>query len=519
MTTLQEQHQNKEYKTETRVLISTTSNSYCAILSNYDDFLYVPNKYVLPRHNNKKHDSTPWGITFSKSEEMFFKNVIFHYSNVANFSKLDNGPQKDQFLSKLIETFDLVDKTKVIILKYDETNKKYYIQNSQQIFDYLKNRFKYLKSSYLRTETKSYHLQSQSTIHSQNMFSTSIDEILSKSPIKFKNIYKQQDCIEVMSPDWPWYSMWHTLVQEASIILYSGSHRLKHNAKIHRCTKLKLQFPSEKAFMLLFDGRTVHCGDYSRVEKDSFNYSHDARLFSYVTLNGNNDAIGQKRKTRTKGEIEYSQRFTNKIDTNSFKMCSCISKGSYDMDDTVPDVCTICDPTIDSMKTWNYHEQAIIVDILSEHRNKKNNNCKYNKHSPGLVCGDIEEYGWAVYEGINFNHFDYIKLRSDMMKLIHDNSWKQKWIGLQNSCTKTNNRKMLDIGSLENVSSKSSTKEDLSTIQNIFTNIESRLQSIVYFKTACLTSRVVLANFGFVPQQQQHRDYDLKSDNTPETMN
>lgn len=503
--TTQQPDQNNEYKTETRVLIST-SQSCWGILSNYEDFICVPNKYVLPRLNNKKHEGNG-GITFSKAEELFFKNVIFQYSNVEIFSKLENGPPKDHYLSKLMETFDLVDKTKVIVLKYEESNQKYYIQNSRQILDYLKNRFKCLKSNYLQKKEKKYD-QQQSSSSTTTQF-TSIDDILSKSQIRFRNVYKQQDCVEVMSSNWPWYSMWHTLLQETSIIIYSSSHRLKHNANVHRCTKLKLQFPSEKAFMLLFDGRTVHCGDYSRIEKDSFNYSHDARLFSYVTINGNDDALGQKRQTRSKGEIEYSQRFTNKIDTNSFKMCSCISN-KYNSDYTIPDVCDICDPTIDSMKSWNYHEEAIIVNIMSEYRNKNNNNCKLNKHIPRLVCGDIEEYGWAVYEGINVNDFDYIKLRSDMMKLIHDNSWKPKWTGLQHSCTKINNRKMLNIGNLENGPSSSSNQEDLSTIRNIFNNIDRKFRSIEYFKTARLTSSVVLANFGFVEQQQQHRDYELK---------
>jgi hypothetical protein len=461
-------------------------------------------RYVLPRSSNKKHLITPNVSKFNTMEELFFKNVIFQQRHVEEFSKLEDGNSKEKYLFDMIHSHKLLDQNECIVLKYNEENKLYYIQNSSDIIDYIKQRFKYLKCIYQKELKKT--VTNNGPLKQGPTYS-SIDDILTKTKINFDALYSKDDIVPETSIAWPHYSMWHTLFQEASIYIYSGSHRVRTNKQVHRCTKLKLLFPSEKTFMLLFHGRTVHCGAESRVVPGSFNYGHDIRCFSYV-LNSNDKnsklcMTDDKRVTRGSGEKMFAQSTTNKITTNNFKICSCLTNNDSEL-------CKTCDDVIESTKGWNFNDQALNVDVMKEYVHKKKlKKLKSNSNAP--VCGNLLEFGWAVYEGINIHSSEYLQLRTEAMNIVNSNQMKKKWSGIQYSC-QTNNRFGLDLGEEDFLPNKRLGPQVV-MFKQLFINIEQDLlRSVSGFEFSTITKTVLLANFGKVEEQVTHRDY---ADNKP----
>jgi hypothetical protein len=77
-----------------------------------------------------------------------------------------------------------------------------------------------------------------------------------------------------MIKNYPWYSMIHLLFEPFDFIVYSGSHLMKQEKEVHEITELKLQFPKDKNFMILFHGKLLHSGAPALPESDarSFNY-------------------------------------------------------------------------------------------------------------------------------------------------------------------------------------------------------------------------------------------------------
>ena len=463
-----------------------------------------PKRYVLPRSSNKKHLMTPNVPKFNTMEELFFKNVIFQQRHVEEFSKLEDGNSKEKYLFDMIHSHKLLDRNECIVLKYNEDNKQYYIQNSSDIIDYIKQRFKYLKCIYQKELKKPV---SNNGSLKQGPTYSSIDDILTKTKLNFDALYSKDDIVpETSYRAWPYYSMWHTLFEETCIYIYSGSHRVRTNKQVHRCTKVKLLFPSEKTFMLLFHGRTVHCGAESRVVPKSFCYSHDIRCFSYV-LNSTDkrhavSMADDRRITRGNGEKHFAQSTTNKIETSNFEICSCITNNDSKL-------CKICEEVIESTKGWNFNNQALNVDVMKEYVHKKKLK-KLKSNSNALVCGNLLEFGWAVYEGINIHSSEYLQLRTEAMFVLN-NLKKNLWKGIQYNCQPTNNRHALDLGQDEFYPSKTLGKQVV-YFKQLFINIEQDLlRTVPGFEFCTITKTALLANYGNVEEQVAHRDYGDKN--------
>ena len=452
----------------------------------------IVSRYVLPRKNHMKHVNT--GLTFTPYEELFFKNVVFDVHNQDRFMTLGNGKPKEQFIFNLVHKYHLLDDKVCIVLKYNEEMKKYLILQPAEIIEYMKFKFKHFKHGYKKKSD-----------YNELPVPKSINELLEKGQLKVENVYSKDEirCKDEEDLDeWPNYSMWHSLYEDVSIMMYTGSNRLKNTSNIHKCTRLKLSFPKEKTFMLVFHGRTVHCGSESKLVKDSFHYSHDVRLFSYVDkynphLEREDSSSTNSIKTslRSRGQKRFPQTTTATVETTSVKMCSCIAN-KYN-NHKVPITCPKCESTIRKIKGWNCYEEALVVDVMTEYKLSKTNSSF--KKEPNLVCGNLELWGWAVYEGINIHTIEFLPLKTEVMNLVHE---ERKWKGLQ-YLTGKQNRKYFDIGGL--IDTKTSQKTNM--LKKLFSCIQQKIKTIDGFKKGGLASTLLLSNFGLVNEQPEHRDY------------
>lgn len=449
-------------------------------------------RYVLPRKNHMKHVNT--GIIFTPYEELFFKNVIFDVHNQDRFMELGNGKPKEQFIFNLVHKYHLLDENVCVVLKYNEDMKKYLVLQPPDIIEYMKFKFKHFKHGFKKKSDKN-----------ELPVYKSINECLENGQLKVENVYTKNElrCKEEEDVnEWPNYSMWHSLYEDVSIMMYSGSNRLNNSSIIHKCTRLKLLFPKEKTFMLVFHGRTVHCGSRSKLVNESFHYSHDVRLFSYVDKYNphleREDCSATnsiKNNLRSRGQKKYPQTTTATVETNSVKMCSCIAN-KYN-NNNVPMTCAKCDDTIRKIKGWNCFEEALVVDVMTEYKLSKKSSAF--RHEPNLVCGNLELWGWAVYEGINIHTIEYLPLKTEVMNIVHE---ERKWKGLQ-YLTGKQNRKYFDIGGL--VDNKTSQNTNL--LRQLFSSIQKKIKTIDDFKNGGLASTILLSNFGMVDEQPEHRDY------------
>jgi hypothetical protein len=306
-------------------------------------------------------------------------------------------------------------------------------------------------------------------------------------------------------PIWPHFSMWHTLFEGGNINFFSGSHRVPSGGTVHRCSKITLEFPSDIPLLLLFHGRTVHCGAQSRVIANTFQCYHDLRCFSYVKKEnetGKNDRQSRERiGTRSIGTKTYSQTTSNKIETHNFNMCT--------DDKELLQKCQVCHNLTTSNMYWDGSKHAIKVDVKQEYNHAKTlKRNEEDKFRPLLVCGDMNKFGWAIYEGVNINKDDYYEvLQKECWTVLYESSFVKLWKGLQMNSKGKKFRMSLNLDD-QDISDKMKMKNQISTLLRLFSNIElDVLRNIKDFEYATITKKVLLANFGQIEEQQEHRDY------------
>ena len=123
--------------------------------------------------------------------------------------------------------------------------------------------------------------------------------------------------------------------------------------------------------------------------------------------------------------------------------------------------CPKCESTIRKLKGWNCFEETLVVDVMTEYKLSKTNSSF--KKEPNLVCGNLELWGWVVYEGINIHTIEYPPRKIEVMNLVHEEKWK----GLQ-YLTGKQNRKYFDIGGV--VDTKTSQKTNM--LRKLFSCIQ-----------------------------------------------
>jgi hypothetical protein len=160
--------------------------------------------------------------------------------------------------------------------------------------------------------------------------------------------------------------MIHSLFELFDFIVYSGSHLMKKDIKVHEITKLKLQFPKDKNFMILFHGKLLHSGGPALPESDpqSFNYRKSLRMFSYINKlpsTANKSTSTSTMMMRSKKQKEHPKGILYKVNTEK-KTCG---------------FCKSCFKELQSNDKYQYWSHmgsngcgSMVLDILSCYNHK-----------------------------------------------------------------------------------------------------------------------------------------------------
>ena len=136
------------------------------------------------------------------------------------------------------------------------------------------------------------------------------------------------------------------------------------------------------------------------------------------------------------------------------------------------------------------------------------------------IVGDLETYGWAVYEGVDTRNVEEVgSLFQDLRDLIHKLkihtgiTWTQIQTPAPGLRFRGAGRWQLKISEthLEQDTSKESVpNEYLKSIISFYNKIQNeRLAKIEGFKFVKVDEGHLLRNTGPVPEQKWHKDYEL----------
>ena len=169
--------------------------------------------------------------------------------------------------------------------------------------------------------------------------------------------------------EWNQFSCIQSTGQEPfNFIVYNASHLLKNNQYLNTSSKIRIKFPKNGSYFIVFHGRLIHNGDQGITNEVTGKIMHSARMFSYLRVpehnanfNGNSRASGRLKDSSTK--LNY-----NKVDRDSFLLKKDFNKEEH---------CTVI-------------ELPTNFDIIS-------------KQKPNIrpVIGNMNLDGWEVYEGMD----------------------------------------------------------------------------------------------------------------------
>ena len=163
-------------------------------------------------------------------------------------------------------------------------------------------------------------------------------------------------------PDNPSYSMMYGLPGGFSIVMYSGTHRLKQSVKgnVHADCRVRLIVPEDMC--VLWHEGTLHSGARSREDKEG-NLLPDTRFFSYLWI----------------GTLGRSVRIADGKSVYRKLRCVCedligTGKAGYSCD-----VCREVD------------ELTLDLTVVSS-----------TSYAPGdVIIGDLDKVGWVVVRGVS----------------------------------------------------------------------------------------------------------------------
>ena len=301
--------------------------------------------------------------------------------------------------------------------------------------------------------------------------------------------------------NWHYYSMFHSLYQSFSIVVYNYSHRLADSETIHRCTRLKINIPKNANAILITHGRLVHSGCASKSENNlSYNHSHDLRLFSELyrdlhnfSSTSNPSSTAPRRSSRNEVDSTYHNHTPyGEVDRKTFSMC--------------PANCTTC-VNISGTKELNLEDiyKDLNLRIGLTHRGKP----------PKKIVGDLYKFGWVIYTGVNVHHKNYVCDLDDEFSNLVKNKPKRMWHGIGGT-----ERRVFKLDEFM-IDDPNKALNETKTVAKLFDDIHSHvLNKIPAFKDkVTMKKRSLLANFGIVEEQQPHRDFGSSKCNDKNSMN
>ena len=292
--------------------------------------------------------------------------------------------------------------------------------------------------------------------------------------------------------DWHYYTMFHSLYQSFSTVVYTYSHKISDKGIIHRSTRTKINFPNHANCILIIHGRLIHSGSESKFENAlSYNQSHDLRLFSYIFKDHNHNEVGSNNTTRKSQRLGLDM-YTNhlkegEVDTSTFNLC--------DSD------CVICKEKIPN--------KDIDISKIFEHRNLAVGDSTYSS-DPIFLTGDLDKLGWAVYTGVDISKSTYrVDLSSQIRRIV--GKPKTNWYGINNT-----KRCAFKIDNLL-LNEASSIETEYNCVYKLFNDIKNKVLIKIpqLGKGINLQKSALLANFGVLDEQRPHRDYSSVRNDDP----
>ena len=451
-----------------------------------EDLIRVPlDGVVLPRQYKRKFETSKFKLT-NRQLTFYTELVDKNMSNIYYAFKTEE--KKDEMIYELIRVkFD-----KVHVYKYNEEREDFDKLTEIQLYTKIKARFANLRSVQIRRPSKKlkYTDQMKATFlpgapwHDKPIpIPVPYTSMHYEKKNSFQSIYKDTKELKDWD-DWHYYSMFHTLFQSFSTVVYSYSHKLADNEVVHRCTRTKINFPEYANCILVLHGRLVHSGSASKFENAlSYNQSHDVRLFSYLSKVPTKSDKRQTEKNRRKSRRISLEMYTNhkeegEVDTSTFKLCG--------------EDCKVC-------KKQKSSKELNIEQILLHKQSKAG---PFTKGQPRIVTGDLKDLGWAIYTGMDVNKSSYkIDLTTQIRRLV--DKPKTNWYGINNT-----KRCAFKIDNLT-INEPNAVETEYDTIFKLFDEIKTDVLHKIrpLGKKITLDKRALLANFGVVKEQKPHRDF------------
>ena len=359
-----------------------------------------------------------------------------------------------------------------------------------------------------RLESKSVQIKKEKTKPFDSRFNFAFR--YSSIPI-FEGFYEgQEEHQGALSKNWNMFSMIHNLYDSNRLVVYNGSHRVANYGTIHYKSRVVLNFPNEPNMFVLFHGNLVHSGAASKFEDNPFamNYASDYRAFAYIDKFGNkNKDKPNPRKCRVQNnKVEKRGTHEDSITTTTFRCCDKLKGTDYP--------CQICDRH-NNIFIKNDGFTLDLGEAYKEYCSKPKSKSIYLEP----IVGDLKQFGWAVYEGIDTrNVVEVGSLFQDLRDLIYRLKIQTgiDWVQIQNPKPALESRGagrwQLKISSthLDPETSASNTNEYLKSIVSFYKKLQiEKLSKIEGFQDVKIDEGHLLRNTGCLSEQKCHKDFEL----------
>ena len=118
--------------------------------------------------------------------------------------------------------------------------------------------------------------------------------------------------------DWNQFSCIHSTINEGfNFVVYNASHKLKGGENVNPATRVRIMFPKNSSYFIVFHGRLVHNGDESIKNKDG-NFLYSPRMFSYLTVPDHVAKFNGNCRTSPRLMKYVTTLKENKVDRSSF---------------------------------------------------------------------------------------------------------------------------------------------------------------------------------------------------------
>lgn len=440
--------------------------------NNVSEFEFPPNAIIIPKQHNKKME----GNNSTSDSKQLYSKIVSHKASVEYYHSTNKNKFIVDFIEEHFEGYQ--------VFKFDKKENKYITLSEEDLNKTIYKRFITLKATYKRSRKTAKKYQNQEQIEDDpyettNPMPSEVATYKSKERDRsYDHFYEKGDSLPGFK-HWHFYSMFHSVYQSFSTVVYNYSHRLNDKCTVHRSTRVKLLFPENANCTLVIHGRLVHSGSASKLEtSNSYNTSHDLRLFAYLST----------LKTRQERNELYKNHLpSDTVDVCTFKMCK--------------KDCPKCRLVNDNGLIGIYENDSIdIAKCLNELKCTKNT--KRKQMNPVKVVGDIENLGWAVYTGIDFSLTNYQTLKSQFREAVLGKG-KDSWVGINSTM-----RKVLKIDKLLGEGNRL-IQNDLPLLTQVFDDILNKVlkKENVLGNEIQMDGRAVLANFAHLDEQQPHRDF------------